>query len=243
MQHIFALAMAAVLFLPGLALAGDAETCRIVYSETVGEKTATKEYLIQENGLGYEILLALGDVRRLIVTSQNMATIKERYWNTASPDRVDVERRGSDLVFKGSIGDKQINETKSLDDEVWFGSVLLLKDFVLSEENEQYFYVTKPEETKAVLLKAIREGVETVTVGGQPVEAVKVKFTVPDFRGLFWSSYYWYRADDGLLVKTLETRGGPGTPKARVELADDASCRECPWLDPECPEPGSIAVR
>lgn len=221
--------------------AEDSGACRIVYSENFGDDTYAKEYVIRKNGNGFEIQLAVGDTRRLIETGLDQSTIRERFWTTKSADRVDVERRGDELVFSGNVGDKEIKTTKSLDDEVWFGSVLLLKDFVLSNENEHYFYVTKPEETKAVLLKAIREDVETVTVKGEPVEAVRVKFTVPDIRGMFWRSYYWYRLEDGLLVKTEETRGGPGTPKAHVELADDSGCSDCLWLEKGCPGRAPLA--
>ncbi len=96
--------------------------------------------------------------------------------------------------------------------------MLLLRAFVLSGEPEVLFHVSKPEDEQVVLLKAIRQGVEVIDVGGAAVRAVRVKYTVPGVRGLFWSSLYWYRASDGLLVRTEETRGGPGTPTVHAEL-------------------------
>lgn len=235
------IAVTAMALAPLHARAEDSGACRIIYSESFGDDVYPKEYIINKNGNSFEIQLAVGNIRRIIETSLDLSTIRERFWTTESTDAVEVERRGDELVFLGNIGDKEIKTTKTLDDEVWLGSVLLLKDFVLSNENEHYFYVTKPEETKAVLLKAIREEVENVTVNGESVEAVRVKFTVPDIRGMFWKSYYWYRLKDGLLVKTEETRGGPGTPKAHVQLADEIGCEDCLWLNEECARQGPLA--
>ena len=53
------------------------------------------------------------------------------------------------------------------------------------------------------------------------MQTVRVRFTMPDFRSMFWSSTYWFRAGDGLFVKSDETRGGPGSPKVKVELVSE----------------------
>ena len=124
------------------------------------------------------------------------------------------------LKLSGSLGGKRVDKEFGVDN-VWYGSVLLLRDFALSNEERREFYVTKPEEERVVKLVAVREETETVAVNGEECEAVKIKYTVPGFRGMFWKSYYWYRTSDGLLVKTEETRGGPGTPTVYAELKSE----------------------
>jgi hypothetical protein len=201
------------------------EPCSLLYTEKLGDEVSSKKYSIDRSASGYEITIAKGEIRRRIITDENLATVRESYWHTENSDRVDVERKGDRLVFHGRVDGETIHHTEEIEDEVWYGSVLLLKDFVLSDRPESLFYVTRPEDAKAVLIKAVREDVETVTVDSKSVDAVRIKYTVPDIRGLFWKSYYWYRQEDGLLVKTKETRGPPGTPKALVELEEETSCR------------------
>jgi hypothetical protein len=208
----------------------DEKGCSLTYSEVLGEQSDIKKYEISEIAGGFEIKIAIGDKRRMLRTAPDLTTIEESYWNTENSDRVEAERKDGEIRFHGRIAGETIHSSKEIKDHPWFGSVLLLKEFVLSGEKEILFYVTKPEEEKAVLIKAIHEGIEKVTVDSNQVEAVKVKFTVPDIRGLFWKSYYWYRAEDGILVKTEETRGPPGTPKARVELLEETRCEDCGCL-------------
>lgn len=212
-----------------VAAGESSETYRLVYSETIGDKAWAKEYAIKDSVDGYEISITAGETRRVIHATLDLETVRETYLNTETSDRVEVKRQGCDLLFKGRIGDDTIDSTKNLKDEIWFGSVLLLRDFVLSDAKESIFYMTKPEEEKAIMLKAIRQEIEFVEVNGQRVEAVKIKFTLPDMRSIFWKSYYWFRLEDGLLVKTDETRGPPGAPKARVELTGEQACEECAW--------------
>lgn len=212
------------------ASAGEAdEDYRLVYRETMGEAVSEKRYTIQFTGAGYHIEIQEGLKLRELRTSPDLATRHEVYRHAERPDRVEAKRQGDVLVFQGTLNGEDIRETKQLGDEIWFGSVLLLRNFVLGDKDEIQFYVTKPEETKAVKLKAIREGVETVDVDGKAVRAIKIKYTVPDIRGMFWKSYYWYRESDGLLIKTSETRGPPGTPKAAVELVEEKGPGEDIW--------------
>lgn len=192
----------------------------LTYSERAGDAVSTKEYLVEPTGGGFRLTLFNRGVKRVILCDEAMDTYREEYLDTVGGDHLTVRRESEGLVLSGTLGGKQLSRTFE-ESGLWFGSVLLLRDFVLSGEDEILFLVTKPEEERVVQLKAIREAVETVRVAGQDVEAVRVKYTVPGFQGLFWKSYYWYRASDGLLVKTDEVRGMPGTPNVHTELVGE----------------------
>lgn len=224
---VLALCVAVCIQAASAALAFGDGAVRLVYAERAGDAESTKEYLVEKTGRGYRIQLFNKDVKRTIVSGDDLGTTVEEYQNPATGDQLTFRRLGDVLRLTGSLGGKDVDKEFEVDD-VWFGSVLLLRDFVLSDRERTEFYVTKPEEERVVKLVAIREGAETITAGGRTCEAVKVKYTVPGFKGMFWQSYYWYRTSDGLLVKTEETRGMPGTPKVRAELLSESELPEAP---------------
>lgn len=205
----------------GTAVAFDMDALKLVYAERSDATETSKEYLVEAaTGGGYHIRLFNQGVKRDIVTDAHLGTTREEYHNPATGDALTMSRHGDTLRLTGTLDGEAVDKDFEVD-APWYGSVLLLKEFALTDEEETLFYVTKPEEEKVVLLKAVREDVETVVVNGTPTEAVRIKYTVPGFRGMFWKSYYWYRTSDGLLVKTEETRGGPGTPKVFAELMEE----------------------
>lgn len=230
MKHIVSfivLGVAALVFLAAPVWAFSGESVRLVYTERSGDTMTSKEYLVEKTALGWRIELFNQGVKRTIVSGDDLDTTVEEYRNPATGDELTMRRFGKALRLTGSLEGKAVDKEFEVDD-VWYGSVLLLRDFVLTDEEEREFYVTKPEEERVVKLVAVRENVETVTVNGQECEAVKIKYTVPGFQGMFWKSYYWYRTSDGLLVKTEETRGGPGTPTVYAELKSEDVLPEAP---------------
>lgn len=228
LQALMACVMICVIHID-YACAFGGRNLHLTYAETAGEAVTSKEYLIEETGRGYRLTLFNQGVKRVIYCDDKLDTYREEYHNPSTGDRLTIQREGELLVLRGTLEGKEID--KSYDDEgVWYGSVLLLKNFALSGEKEVLFLVTKPEEERVIELKAIREDVEIIHVGGQQVEAVRIKYTVPGFRGAFWKSYYWYRTSDGLLVKTDEVRGGPGTPDVQAELIDERELNAIPGV-------------
>lgn len=214
----------ALICIPLTSFAFPDGTLRLVYRETQGEKSAEREYLVQHTPRGLELQVTFFSeqpVMRKILAGPDYDTYQEFYEELAGPGRVEVNRKGDTISLSGQAGNKDISLCETVDDTDWYGSVLLLKDFVLSGQESRLFYVTKPEDERLVKLKAIREAEESVTVNGHPMDTVRVRFTMPDFRSMFWSSTYWFRASDGLFVKSDETRGGPGSPKVQVELVSE----------------------
>lgn len=217
-----------LLLLAAPALAFSDGPLRLVYAETSSAGQGTKEYLLQPvPGGGCHISLFEPGARRVILCDADLGTLREEYHDPATGDALTMSRHGDTLRLTGTLGGKAVDRAFDLD-APWYGSVLLLRDFVLSGAPEVRFYVTRPEQQQVVLLRAIRQQTETVDVGGTPTEAVRVKYTVPGVKGMFWSSLYWYRASDGLLVKTEETRGGPGTPTVFAELQSETPLEQTP---------------
>ncbi|MBU1001607.1 MAG: hypothetical protein KKE73_03680 [Proteobacteria bacterium] len=220
-------ALCAIGATPATAFGG--ASVRLVYAERTGDTSSSKEYLIDKTANGYRIQLFNQGIKRVIVTDHKLNTLLEDYDNPAKGDTLTFRREGRSLRLTGTLDGKPMDKGFEVDG-LWFGSVLLLRDVVLTGQQESEFYMTKPEEERVVKLVALRQETETLTIAGAPCEAVKYKYTVPGIQGLFWKSYYWYRLSDGLLVKTEETRGLPGTQKVHSELIAESVLPELPLV-------------
>jgi hypothetical protein len=214
-----------LLFPPSTAPAQDTAT-RYIYRETLEGVESIKEYVLRQTETGWEMLLLRSDQRTWVATDPDFATSVEHYASLEYPEETIFHREGDVVHARGVFEGGDIDDEIEVDESPWYGSLLFLRHFVLSGEDRREFWVSEPTIYEFFKLAAIREEIETVQVGGSSVKTVRVRVTLPDFRSLFWSSTYWFRLVDGVLVKSEETRGRPGTPTTYVELmAED----RLPW--------------
>lgn len=212
----------AILLLALSAGAFQAGSLRLVYRDVTGGQAGLREYVICQGAQGVSLVATEENITRTVEAGPDFGTLREGY-EDKSGGRLTLVREGRSMRLTGALGRRQVSRVFEVDDAVWYGSILFLRDFVLSGQPEMEFYMTKPEEDRVIKLLAIREANEEIMVDGEPVAAVRVRFTLPDIRRLLWSSTYWFRASDGLFVKSLETRGPPGTAKSAVELLEEGA--------------------
>jgi hypothetical protein len=72
----------------------------------------------------------------------------------------------------------------------------------------------RPDTLKAYKLTATRQGLENLALPSGPTPAVKVVLRAGGLLAPFWSSTYWFRADDGLFLRFE----GPGDAFGRTRL-------------------------
>jgi len=112
------------------------------------------------------------------------------------------ERKGNELLISGLFSGIQIQKTIQLDDKAFYYNPKFgLVNFIRSEKESETFWGFRHDELKVYPMKAINKGVEVISVGGQDVEAIKVYWTVNDFRSTFFKRTYWFRKSDGLYIK------------------------------------------
>lgn len=195
---------------------------RLVYRETVSGKSSLREYLVRREGGKVSLVAKEPGIIRTVEAQPDFATLREGY-EDESGGKLTLVREGRRMLLSGTLDSQPVSREFEVDDTAWYGSILFMRDFVMAGTQETVFYMTQPEDNRVIKLKAIREALETVSVDGADVATVRVRFTLPDFRSVFWSSTYWFRATDGLFVKSLETRGPPGAAKVSVELVDEGA--------------------
>ncbi len=94
------------------------------------------------------------------------------------------------------------------------------KNFVFSGKSEQNINLFVGFGSYFMQLKLIRESTEKIKTKAGEFDAVKVRMTLPDWRAFMWSSSYWFRKSDGVLIKTEELRGPPGSQIYKMELVE-----------------------
>lgn len=202
------------------------QVLELAYAETTRGETTTKRYVLQREGDGYSLRIEKEDGESITLNAdKEFVTVREAVRFAAADGgkggHVTIVReggpKGERVTFSDTL-DGEIDKTETIGVAPWYGSTLLLARFVTSGRKNREFYLSEAEGSYFLRLEAIREKRETVTVNGEPVATFKVRVTMPDFRRVFWSSYYWFRASDGLLMRSEEVRGRPGTPTTHVVL-------------------------
>jgi hypothetical protein len=135
----------------------------------------------------------------------------------------EIERDGDQLVFLRSPGIVG-NETliAPIDADPWVGSFYLIGELLDLSQRRTAFFVVNPDEREVMKMIAIPQGRERIESPVGTVTTLKVRVTLPGIMGLAWHSDYWFRVDDGVMVKAAETRGRPGTPTTYITLVGES---------------------
>jgi len=151
-------------------------------------------------------------------TTQTDTLLHTLAWSMHAPRKdtaVAVQRQGNTLIASGRLQGEAVNKRITLDDAPWFQATSLsLRPFIVSEDRRIQFWLLRPDTLKAYKLTATRQGVETLALPSGPTPAVKVVLRAGGLLAPFWSSTYWFRADDGLFLRFE----GPGDAAGRTTL-------------------------
>ncbi|MFC1478626.1 hypothetical protein ACFL57_04130 [Candidatus Margulisiibacteriota bacterium] len=220
-KYLLALCLILLLFIVNSAGTENA-SLKYIYKEQTGNDINSVEMIFRETGTGSNLkLFSRNEIWETNSATDNTA-IKVTLAYTGSEDRISVTREDNYLLFNGWQNGKEIMKSVYINNTGWYGSIFMFRGFVLSSEKQMPAYMAVFHDQTAAKLIAIKENIETVKVNGHEYQAQKVKFTLPDWRSIFWASYYWFRTSDGVLVKTKETRGPPGTPETVMELIGES---------------------
>jgi hypothetical protein len=190
----------------------------LVYRETTGQDVQEVYYYLTFTGGDVLIEADFDDEHHEIFTDGTLNTKKLDISFPSGKDHISICRTENRLEVSGAD-----SRSIQVDPEVsWYQSLICLKTFVLSEDSKKPFYslsshfdkrLSEGRGIQLLNLVAKKRGAQTIRINGSEVETVRVLVTFNDIRSVFWKAYYWYRADDGQLVRYSEVRGGPGTPE------------------------------
>jgi hypothetical protein len=137
-------------------------------------------------------------------------------------EKYTMNREQDFLEFSGIANEDNFNKSiKVGSNSSWYINYFFFSDFILSQEERLPYFFALPFNQSVMKMVAIKEQVEQLEYNNQLVDAVKVRFTLDDWRSFMWSSYGWFRVDDGVLLKAEEMRGPPGSPKIFTFLLEE----------------------
>ncbi len=196
------------------------------YTETTNNETTNFQikkshanegvYMIEmkdENRLSHHYIMPQG------------TTVRWQHKDTKLAHDFNVERKGNDIAIRGTFNGNEINKVVEIDDAHWHSKVdHALTDWVRSEEDELDFWILKlSSDLDPLKISAEKVGTEMIKLDNNTFQATKVKLTLCGFfMSKLWSSYYWYRKEDGLFLKFKGAMGLPGTPTTTIELTHNA---------------------
>lgn len=119
-----------------------------------------------------------------------------------------IRRDGTRLTFDGRYQGEPLHKTVDIDENPFFTNPTIgMRGFVLSGNDEGRFWMLRPDNLKVYRIKARRLEVDTLSVGGRSIEAVRVEWGLTGIKSLFYKRVYWFRKSDGLFVKAEEADG------------------------------------
>lgn len=120
-----------------------------------------------------------------------------------------IGERKERLVFiRGRFKGEKIERTMEIDERpFYYNPKVGLAAFVCSGETQGTFWGFQNKELNVYPMKATNEGPDRISVNGKDVEAIKIHWTIDDFRSVFFKRTYWFRGSDGLYLKQ-KTGGG-----------------------------------
>ena len=148
-------------------------------------------------------------------------TIRWEHSDTKLGHDFDVVRMGEKVAIQGTFQGKTIDKTVEIDEDMWTNKVdHALSDWVRSDEEEVEFWILKlSSDLDPLKIRAEKVGYEVINLNHRTFQTIKVKLTLCGFfLSHLWSSYYWYRKEDGLFLKFRGAMGRPGTPLTTIEL-------------------------
>lgn len=127
-------------------------------------------------------------------------------------DKLIYYREGNTLFAKTPRGkrDYKIGGTPWVQ-QFWFGMI----PFVQSADRVLTFYVVNPRNLDLVKLKAIKRDVVKLTLNEKTYDALRIKVTLPGFKGAFWKAYIYFNVEDSEFLKYVGN-SGPGTPTETI---------------------------
>jgi len=197
----------------------DISNCLLTYQETTGKEQTEVVISIKETDKGF-----------LIATKDEQSEVDKKFrtisyiMNPSTSDNVVITNSPAGIKIS------QNGETsQSKIDGYWYQTMYNMKDFIESVEDKREFvlfsdYSEKDAgntELKPLELILKKKGIEIIKVNNIDTRAFRIIMTIPGWKSVFWSTDYWYREADGILVKARIVKGGSGTSETILQLKSE----------------------
>ncbi len=197
------------------------------YHPNSGEISNRFRYTIEENlSGGYRVHWIIEEdgskTQEDYTLDEHFETLRFRVVNVQDETDYTGERKGGTVFIHGRFKGKKVESATTIDERpFYYNPKLGLAEFARSGEKVKKFWGFQNRELKVYPMRVTNEGLEVISIGKRSVEAVKIYWTVDDFRSAFFKRTYWFRPSDGLYLKQ-KTEGGKFRELVSEEGGEDA---------------------
>lgn len=192
------------------------------YLEKRGDRTHQVLWCL-EHGDGYRLTSRGSEGVHTTRTDDRFDTLSWRVEDPSNGTVVQAVRRNDAISVQGTFRGRAVDKQIAVDADPWFqASSFSLRGLVVSERESIQFWTLRSDTLKPYKLNAVKKGVETITVRGEAERAVRVELRLAGWMGPFWKSDYWYRPEDGLLLRFQGTGDAVGSCKIVITYTGSA---------------------
>ena len=191
----------------------------ISYKQTLSGNTFFNKWTIKTSTQNRVLVgnMATGLVK--LISDNANKTHSWSYISETEKTDLKVHREENKLIMLGTVHGKTVNKKVKIDDNPWIQVPgLQLTNFIKSDKKLQEFWIVSVENATIEKLIVYKKNRVNLEVDKKSFPAQRVKITLPDFRGMFWSAWYWFNEENGLFIKYKGLNGGPGSPETVVTL-------------------------
>ena len=142
------------------------------------------------------------------VLDEDYATVSWQVTNTSVRTSYFGQREGDTIIIQGRLEGSSVNLSLTIDEKpFYFNPKLGLMQFVRSGHSKSRFWTLRHDNLDPFILEAKNKGEEVIDVNGHNTVAVRVDWTIPGWRSVFFKRTYWFRKSDGIYVKQLSNDG------------------------------------
>ena len=180
------------------------------------------EITVKNNGNNYLLNSSNNAGRSTVNCDSDFNSLSFEFITSQDVKTISFKTIASKVIVSAIKDGKSTDTTTSTQNLPVFVMPSQFRGFALSQKNEQLINLFVGFGSYFMQLNLIKEKTEKIKIKAGEFDAIKVRMTLPDWRAFMWSSYYWFRKDDGVLLKTEELRGPPGSQIYKMELVKEA---------------------
>ena len=199
-------------------VSGYADTWQdLQYRESQGDNIRNRLFQVKPIAEGVAVSSLVDNAHYLAHCDESGNT---RLWRVDKKEQnIRAERVGNTITITGTVSGETINRQLKKNDLPWFQSLYYsLSCFLESDKGEIEFWMIRPDNLRLVKLRAEKEPVDTIRINGQTEQAKKIRLGLTGLLSYIWHGYYWYRAEDGVLLQYKDMKALPGRSKLTVRL-------------------------
>jgi hypothetical protein len=199
--------------------AGTTSDSAFLYLENIGTKVS--EFRWSRASAGEQEVITVDEEGATFVNRCDRLgrTLSWQFHQEPGTD-IEIVRTGNQLRFAGTLHDKHINRTESIDDRPWYQPLSFsLRSFLDSPQNRISFWTVRSDNLELVAMQAEKRGTEEVMVSGRNIQARKIRIRREGLLASLWHATFWFRENDHLFVRYQAVHGPPGTSETVVQLA------------------------